>query len=46
LPGIQRQKLIDHNGCEEAILKLDDLQNAEAIMIGNSVRGLLGAKLI
>jgi para-aminobenzoate synthetase / 4-amino-4-deoxychorismate lyase len=45
LPGIQRQKLIDHQGCEEAILTLDDVRNAETILIGNSVRGLLGAVL-
>ncbi len=46
LPGILRQNLIDHEGCKEAVITLDDLRAAETILIGNSVRGLLGAELI
>ncbi len=45
LPGILRQNMIAHEGCAEAILTLADLQSADAILVGNSVRGLQGANL-
>jgi para-aminobenzoate synthetase/4-amino-4-deoxychorismate lyase len=46
LPGILRQKLIDEEGCTETILTLDDIKSADTLLIGNSVRGLLGANLV
>ncbi len=45
LPGVLRQNMISHQGCEERILTLDDVRSAEAILVGNSVRGLQGAQV-
>ena len=46
LPGVLRQALIDTGAAKEAKLKLSDLKAAEAIFVGNSLRGLMPAKLI
>jgi para-aminobenzoate synthetase / 4-amino-4-deoxychorismate lyase len=46
LPGILRKKLIAEEGCTEAILTLEDIKSADTILIGNSVRGLIGAVLV
>ncbi|PIB24153.1 hypothetical protein BFP76_02665 [Amylibacter kogurei] len=46
LPGVFRQSLIDDGRAKEAILTLDDLKRADAIYVGNSLRGLIDAKLI
>jgi para-aminobenzoate synthetase/4-amino-4-deoxychorismate lyase len=46
LPGTLRQDLIERGQAREAILTLDDLSRASAIWLGNSVRGLLRAKLV
>ena len=46
LPGIMRQKLIEEGLAEEAVLKKEDLVKAEALYVGNSVRGLLKARVI
>ncbi|MEI6646248.1 MAG: aminodeoxychorismate synthase component I [bacterium] len=41
LNGILRQKMLDEGTCVERNLFLDDLQSAEHIFCGNSVRGLV-----
>ncbi|MEM7241431.1 MAG: aminotransferase class IV [Pseudomonadota bacterium] len=46
LPGTFRQELLDQGVAETGILHLEDLKSAKAIYIGNSLRGLLRAKLI
>ncbi|MCW5722561.1 MAG: aminodeoxychorismate synthase component I [Devosia sp.] len=43
LPGTLRAELIDSGRAEEAVLTLADLAGAEAIFLGNSVRGLIRA---
>jgi para-aminobenzoate synthetase/4-amino-4-deoxychorismate lyase len=43
LPGTLRRHLLDTGRCRERILTLDDLKRAEAIYLGNSVRGLVRA---
>ena len=43
LPGVQRRHLIDTGRAVEAELRLDDL--ADGFWLGNSVRGLMKAKL-
>jgi para-aminobenzoate synthetase / 4-amino-4-deoxychorismate lyase len=45
LPGILRQSFIANDEAEEAVLTLSDLQSADALYIGNSVRGLMRAEL-
>jgi para-aminobenzoate synthetase/4-amino-4-deoxychorismate lyase len=41
LPGTLRSALIDEGRAVEALLTIDDLNKAEAIFLGNSVRGLM-----
>ncbi|MEI7946797.1 MAG: bifunctional anthranilate synthase component I family protein/class IV aminotransferase, partial [bacterium] len=41
LNGILRQKMLDEGTCVERNLFIDDLQSAEHIFCGNSVRGLV-----
>ena len=43
LPGTLRQELLDSGRATEAILTLDDLSSAQAVYLGNSVRGLMRA---
>lgn len=45
LPGVLRQALIESGAVREQILTLDKVQNADEIYIGNSVRGLMPARL-
>ncbi len=45
LPGVLRHKLLAEGGAQEAVLKKEDLIKAEALYVGNSVRGLLRAEL-
>ena len=45
LPGIFRQHLLETNQAEEAFLTIDDLQQADEIYVGNSLRELISAKL-
>jgi para-aminobenzoate synthetase / 4-amino-4-deoxychorismate lyase len=40
LPGILRQQLIERGEVRDAVLTLEDLRHADALYIGNSVRGL------
>lgn len=46
LPGILRQVMLESGQCVEAVLSLDDLQNAQALHMGNSLRGLIPARLV
>ncbi len=43
LPGTLRAELIADGRAVEAVLTLEDLQTADAVFLGNSVRGLLRA---
>ncbi|SFV37748.1 para-aminobenzoate synthetase / 4-amino-4-deoxychorismate lyase [Devosia crocina] len=45
LPGTLRAELVETGQARETILTLADLATAEAIFLGNSVRGLLRAEL-
>ncbi|ATG40319.1 aminotransferase class IV family protein [Phaeobacter piscinae] len=46
LPGVLRQVLLEQGRCEEAVLRLQDLKQAKAIHMGNSLRGLIPARLV
>ncbi|MDE4191720.1 aminotransferase class IV family protein [Phaeobacter gallaeciensis] len=46
LPGILRQEMLERGQCAEAVLHLADLKGAQAIHMGNSLRGLIPAKLV
>ena len=43
LPGCLRRDLLERGECREAVLTLSDLQTAEAVYLGNSLRGLIRA---
>ncbi|MGB9591124.1 MAG: aminodeoxychorismate synthase component I, partial [Candidatus Kryptoniota bacterium] len=45
LPGILRERLIKSKMCMERVFKIDDLNRAEAVYWGNSVRGLVKVNL-
>ncbi|RVC43379.1 hypothetical protein EN779_34155, partial [Mesorhizobium sp. M4B.F.Ca.ET.088.02.2.1] len=45
LPGVLRGELLDEGRAAEAIYTLDDLKAARAVYVGNSLRGLIPAKL-
>ena len=46
LPGVLRQALIASGQARELVMTIEDVKNADEIYIGNSVRGLIRAKLI
>ena len=46
LPGTLRAELIASGRASEAVLTLEDLEAADAVYLGNSVRGLTRAQLI
>ncbi|WP_323014263.1 aminotransferase class IV family protein, partial [Devosia sp.] len=46
LPGTLRAELLATGKAEEAVLGLDDLESAEKIWLGNSVRGLMRAQWV
>ncbi|MBZ9959211.1 MULTISPECIES: aminotransferase class IV family protein [unclassified Mesorhizobium] len=46
LPGVLRGALLDEGRAREAIYSFDDLKSARALYVGNSLRGLIPAKLI
>lgn len=46
LPGVLRQSLLEHGRAEEATLSLADLAAAEAVFLGNSLRGLILARQV
>ena len=45
LPGVLRQELLDTGRAEEAVLSSDDLKAGD-IFVGNSLRGLIKARLV
>ncbi|MER8437267.1 aminotransferase class IV family protein [Mesorhizobium sp. M1312] len=45
LPGVLRGELLDEGRAHEAIYTLDDLKSAKALFVGNSLRGLIPARL-
>lgn len=45
LPGCLRAELLETGQCNECVLTRRDLQRADCIYLGNSLRGLLPAKL-
>ncbi|WP_170753339.1 aminotransferase class IV family protein [Ruegeria lacuscaerulensis] len=45
LPGILREELLDNKQVTAAPVTLTDLQNAEKLYVGNSLRGLIRAEL-
>ncbi len=46
LPGVLRQSLLEEGRATEQVLTLPDLQQARALYVGNSLRGLIAASLI
>jgi len=46
LPGVLREELIDNGVTTEAVLMIDDLRSARNILVGNSLRGLIRARLL
>ena len=44
LPGILREEMIEAGQAKEAVLTLENLQEADAIYVGNSLRGLMRAE--
>jgi len=45
LPGTYREELITRGECEERVLAISDLHSDARIYVGNSVQGLVEAKL-
>nr|WP_210328522.1 aminotransferase class IV family protein [Mesorhizobium amorphae] len=45
LPGVLRGEFLDEGRAAEAIYSFDDLKSARAIYVGNSLRGLIPARL-
>lgn len=46
LPGVLRQELLETGRAQEAYLTLDDLRGEQGFFVGNSLRGLIPAKLL
>jgi 4-amino-4-deoxychorismate lyase len=46
LPGILREELLETGAAAERRLSLDELRAAEAVFLGNSLRGLIPAELV
>ncbi|MEM9715316.1 MAG: aminotransferase class IV [Pseudomonadota bacterium] len=46
LPGVLRQSLLDEGVVKEGIVTTDMLHSADEIFVGNSLRGLIKAKLV
>lgn len=46
LPGVLRQSLLESGVAREALLTLDDLRGGQDFFVGNSLRGLIPAKLL
>lgn len=46
LPGVLRQELLESGRAQEARLTLDDLRGEQGFFVGNSLRGLIRAKLL
>jgi 4-amino-4-deoxychorismate lyase len=45
LPGVLRSELIDQGRAVETVLAVADLERAKAVLVGNSLRGLIAARL-
>jgi 4-amino-4-deoxychorismate lyase len=45
LPGVLRGELLDTGEAKEAVLTLHDLWTAKQILVGNSLRGLIAARI-
>jgi 4-amino-4-deoxychorismate lyase len=45
LPGVLRAELLDEGRASEAVLSPDDLRDGRPVFVGNSLRGLIAAKL-
>jgi 4-amino-4-deoxychorismate lyase len=45
LPGILRAELLEEGGAVESVLTMDDVRRAAKIYVGNSLRGLIEARL-
>lgn len=46
LPGVLRAELLQQGRAVEQVLSVDDLLQAEALFVGNSLRGLIPARLL
>ncbi|WP_299845177.1 aminotransferase class IV family protein [uncultured Roseovarius sp.] len=46
LPGVLREEMIAKGAAQEAVLTVDDLRQARAIYVGNSLRGLIPSRLV
>ncbi len=46
LPGVLRQSLLDQGKAKEVLLGVSDLQAADELLVGNSLRGLIRAELV
>jgi 4-amino-4-deoxychorismate lyase len=46
LPGVLRAELLDEGKAREAVFGIDALKLAEAVFVGNSLRGLIRARLV
>ncbi|WP_027244421.1 aminotransferase class IV family protein [Leisingera daeponensis] len=46
LPGVLRQTLLESGQCLEQVLRVQDLLEAKAIHMGNSLRGLIPARIV
>ncbi len=44
LDGVLRREMIEQGLCTEAVLTPDDLASADAVLLGNSLRGLIPAE--
>ncbi|QDC00581.1 aminotransferase class IV family protein [Mesorhizobium sp. 8] len=45
LAGVLRAEMLDQGKAEEAVFSYDDLKSAKAVLVGNSLRGLIPARL-
>ncbi|MBB5704520.1 4-amino-4-deoxychorismate lyase [Ochrobactrum daejeonense] len=46
LDGVLRRELLNNGVVEEGTVSVDDLKNARNILVGNSLRGMIRAKLV
>ncbi|THF57915.1 aminotransferase class IV family protein [Ollibium composti] len=45
LAGVLRAEMLDQGKAKETVLSYDDLRSAKAVLVGNSLRGLITARL-
>ena len=46
LPGVLREQLLDEGRAEEAVLRWQDVLEADAVWVGNSLRGLMVGEVV